>query len=129
MKQPCMLLTGLMVSSYHAMPGITSEKQTRRIRWRVVATCLVLLIVMGSAAVAFAVEARIQYAVAFFEENGLSTRQSEPFGGESRLPGHHYRRFTYEKTVDVLTNHPRWRFNKINPRLRSWLYCGIKTSG
>lgn len=90
-------------SSYHAMPGITSEKQTRRIRWRVVAACLVLLIVMGSTAIAFAVEAKeYNTAVAFFEENGLSA------GGLSRSEVKAVyrdittRRFTYGKTVDVL---------------------------
>lgn len=80
-----------------------SKIRARRVRWGILAACLALIFVTSSAAVAFAAEAKeYSNAVAFFEENGLST------GGLTRAEIKDvYRdittqKFTYVKTVDVI---------------------------
>ena len=78
-------------------------KQTRRFRWGAIAACLALIAVIGSAAFAFAAEAReYSTAVAYFEENGLTAEglsRSEVKAVYRDITG---KRFSYGKTADVI---------------------------
>jgi hypothetical protein len=98
---------------------------------RVVAACLALFIVIGSTAVALAVEAKeYNAAVAFFESNGLSTDGLSRSDVKAVYRDITTQRFTYGKTADVIRQAiPDWRFNRMNPPLKSWPRCGIETSG
>ena len=82
---------------------ITAEKQTRRIRWNIVAACLALFIIIGSTAGALAVEANEYHAaVAFFESNGLSTDGLSRSDVKAVYRDITARRFTYGKTAEVI---------------------------
>ena len=91
------------VHDEHASHEIKAEKQTRRIRWNIVAACLALFIVIGSTAVALAVEAKeYNAAVAFFESNGLSTDGLSRSDVKAVYRDITTQRFTYGKTADVI---------------------------
>jgi hypothetical protein len=91
------------VHDEHASHKITAEKQTRRIRWNIVAACLALFIVIGSTAVALAVEVKeYNAAVAFFESNGLSTDGLSRSDVKAVYRDITTQRFTYGKTAEVI---------------------------
>jgi len=91
------------VHDEYASYEITAEKQTRRIRWNIVAACLALFIVIGSTAVALAVEAKeYNAAVTFFESNGLSTDGLSRSDVKAVYRDITTKRFTYGKTAEVI---------------------------
>ena len=80
-----------------------AARQTRRFGWRAVAACVVLLAVIGSAAFAFAAEAReYNAAVAFFRENGLSAEGLSRAEVKAVYRDITQNSFTYGKTAEVL---------------------------
>lgn len=91
------------VHDEHASHEISAKKQTRRIRWNIVAACLALFIVIGLTAIALAVEAKeYNAAVAFFESNGLSTDGLSRSDVKAVYRDITTQRFTYGKTADVI---------------------------
>ena len=91
------------VHDEHTSHEITAEKQTRRIRWNIVAAYLALFIVIGSTAAALAVEAKEYHAaVAFFESNGLSTDGLSRSEVKAVYRDIATQRFTYGKTAEVI---------------------------
>ncbi len=91
------------VHDKHAAYEITTEKQAHRIRWNIVAACLALFIVIGSTAVALAVEAKEYHtAVAFFESNGLSTDGLSRSEVKAVYRDIMTQRFSYGKTAGVI---------------------------
>jgi hypothetical protein len=91
------------VHDAHASHEISAKKRTRRIRWNIVAACLALFIVIGSTAVALAVEAKEYHAAAtFFESNGLSTDGLSRSDVKAVYRDIATRHFTYGKTAEVI---------------------------
>lgn len=91
--------------------------QPRRIRWGVLAACLVMFIVLGSAVTAFAVEAKeYKNAVTFFEENGLSTEGLSRSEIKAVYRDITTKSFTNEKTAEVLQQAvPGWEIEQDEP--------------
>ena len=78
-------------------------RRARRVRWGVLAACLALIILTSSAAVAFAAEAKeYNAAVAFFEENGLSSNGLTRAEIKEVYRDITMQNFTYGKTADVI---------------------------
>ena len=94
-----------------------TEKRSRRLRWGALAACLALIVIIGSTGFAVAAETKeYNNAVAFFEENGLST------GGLSRSEVKAvYRditqkKFSYGKTAEVIRKAvPGWEIQQHEP--------------
>ncbi len=74
-----------------------------RFRWEVLAACLVLFAVVGSTAMAIAAEAE-EYgnALAFFEENGLSTEGLSRSEVKAVYRDITENKFSYDKTAEVI---------------------------
>lgn len=91
--------------------------QPRRIRWGVLAACLVMFIVLGSTVTAFAVEAKeYKNAVTFFEENGLSTEGLSRSEIKAVYRDITTKSFTYGKTAEVLQLAvPGWEIEQNEP--------------
>ena len=96
-------------------PSVT--KRPRRFRWAAAAACLTLIAVIGSAAVAFAAEAReYRSAVAFFQENGLSTEGLSRTEVKAVFRDITRKSFTFSKTADVLQRAvPGWEIAQEEP--------------
>ena len=94
-----------------------SISQPHRIRWGVLAACLAVFIVLGSTATAFAVEAKeYKTAVAFFEENGLSTEGLTRSEIKAVYRDITTKSFTNEKTAEVLQQAvPGWEIEQDEP--------------
>ncbi len=97
-------------------PKKTTKRRTR-VRWGIAAACLVLLVALGSAAAAFAVEAgEYRTAVSFFEENGLSTEGLSRSEIKEVYRDITEKRFTYGKTAEVLMQAvPGWEIEQEGP--------------
>lgn len=94
-----------------------ATKRSPRFRWGIAAACLVLLVALGSAAAAFAVEAEeYRTAVSFFEENGLSTEGLSRSEIKEVYRDITEKRFTYGKTAEVLMQAvPGWEIEQEGP--------------
>ncbi len=94
-----------------------SISQPHRIRWGVLAACLAVFIVLGSTATAFAVEAKeYKTAVAYFEENGLSTEGLTRSEIKAVYRDITTKSFTNEKTAKVLQQAvPGWEIEQDEP--------------
>jgi hypothetical protein len=80
-----------------------SEKPPRRLRWGAIAACLALIVMIGSTAFAVAAEAaEYNNAVAFFEENGLSTVGLSRSEVKNVYRDITQKKFSYDKTAEVL---------------------------
>ena len=92
-------------------------QQAHRFAWRAVAACAVLIAVIGSAVFAFAVEAKnYNAAVAFFEENGLSTEGLSRAEVKAVYRDITKKKFSYEKTADVIRQAvPGWEIQQAEP--------------
>ena len=92
--------------------------RARKIRWAVLAACLVTFIVLGSAAAAFAVEAKeYRTAATFFEENGLSTEGLTRSEIKAVYRDITTKSFTNEKTAEVLHHAvPGWEIEQEEPK-------------
>ena len=93
------------------------KKRARRFKWHLAAACIALLVVIGSAAFAFAIEAQeYNTAVAFFEENGLSTEGLSRAEVKAVYRDIVEKRFSYGKTVEVLRQAvPGWEIQQDEP--------------
>ena len=95
-----------------------TNHQPRRIKWAtVIAACLAVVLVIGSATVAFAAEAReYKKAVAFFEENDLSTEGLSRSEIKAVYRDITTNSFTYGKTAEVLQKAvPGWEIEQGEP--------------
>ena len=92
-------------------------QQAHRFAWRAVAACAVLIAVIGSSVFAFAVEAKnYNAAVAFFEENGLSTEGLSRAEVKAVYRDITKKKFSYEKTADVIRQAvPGWEIQQAEP--------------
>ena len=80
-----------------------SEKPFRRLRWGAIAACFALIVMIGSTAFAVAAEAKeYNNAVAFFEENGLSTEGLSRSEVKNVYRDITQKNFSYDKTAEVL---------------------------
>ena len=90
--------TGVEETNVHTVPVKRS-----RLRWGVLAACLVLAAMIGVSATAFVAEAKeYNAAVAFFEENGLSLEGLSRAEVKAVYRDITEQRFTYEKTAEVI---------------------------
>ena len=94
-----------------------SSKQPRWVRWGVLAACLVIFIVIGSTATAFAFEIKeFNTAVAFFEKNGLSTEGLSRSEIKEVYRDITTKSFTFGKTAEVLQQAVRgWEIEQDEP--------------
>lgn len=95
-----------------------TNHQPRRIKWAaVIAACLAVVLVIGSATIAFAAEAReYKKAVAFFEDYGLSTEGLSRSEIKAVYRDITTNSFTYGKTAEVLQKAvPGWEIDQDEP--------------
>ena len=92
-------------------------KQNRRFVRRAAAACAALVAVIGSAAFAFAVEAKnYNTAAGFFEEYGLSTEGLTRAEVKAVYRDITQKKFSYEKTADVIRQAvPGWEIEQAEP--------------
>ena len=96
--------TSFAAASEKSIPDAAiSKMRARRVRWSVLAACLALMIIISSAAVAVAAEAReYKAAVTFFEENGLSSSGLTRAEIKEVYRDITTQNFTYGKTAEVM---------------------------
>lgn len=94
-----------------------SSRRPSRARWGVLAACLALIIVLGSGAAAFVAEAKeYNNAVAFFEENGLSTEGLSRAEVKAVYRDITEKKFSYGKTAEVMMHAvPGWEIWQREP--------------
>ena len=95
----------------------SSEARPRRFRWGVAAVCVALIVVIGSAAFAFAAEIKeYNTAIAFFEKNGLSAEGLSRSDVKEVYRDIITKSFTYDKTADVIRQTvPGWEIQQNEP--------------
>ena len=100
-------------------PGSFSgyKKRTPRFQRHLAAACIALLVVIGFAVFAFAIEAQeYNTAVAFFEENGLSTEGLSRAEVKAVYRDISEKKFSYGKTAEVLRQAvPGWEISQVEP--------------
>ena len=99
-----------------AVPEKT-ERQPRRIKWAAVAACLAVVLLIGSVTYAVAAEAKeYKMALAFFEENGLSTEGLSRSEIKEVYRDIKTNSFSCEKTAEVLQQTvPGWEIAQDEP--------------
>ena len=97
--------------------GMQTAKKRFRVRWGVLAACLAALAVIASGVAAFAIEAKeYETAVAFFEDNGLSTEGLTRSEIKAVYRDITTKSFTNEKTAEVLQQAvPGWEIEQDEP--------------
>jgi len=102
---------------HSSMPAKRIEKPSHRIRWGALAACLALVVIIGSTAFAFAAEAaEYKNAVAFFEENGLSTEGLSRSEVKAVYRDITQKMFSYGKTAEVIQQAvPGWEIHQHEP--------------
>lgn len=102
---------------HSATPTKRIEKPSHRIRWGALAACLALVVIIGSTAFAFAAEAaEYKNAVAFFEENGLSTEGLSRSEVKAVYRDITQKTFSYGKTAEVIQQAiPGWEIQQHEP--------------
>ena len=102
---------------HSSMPAKRIEKPSHRIRWGALAACLALVVIIGSTAFAFAAEAaEYKNAVAFFEENGLSTEGLSRSEVKAVYRDITQKKFSYDKTAEVIRKAvPGWEIQQHEP--------------
>ena len=95
----------------------TGVSRPRRVRWKAAAVCAALAAVLGSAAFAYAAEAReYRSAVTFFEENGLSMQGLSRSEVKAVYRDITENRFSYGRTADVIRKAaPGWEIEQAAP--------------
>ena len=102
---------------HSATPAKRIEKPSHRIRWGALAACLALVVIIGSTAFAFVAEAaEYKNAVAFFEENGLSTEGLSRSEVKAVYRDITQKTFSYGKTAEVIQQAiPGWEIQQHEP--------------
>ena len=97
-----------------SMPAKRIEKTSHRIRWGALAACLALIVIIGSTGFAIAAEAKeYNNAVAFFEENGLSTEGLSRSEVKAVYRDITQKTFSYGKTAEVIQQAvPGWEIHQ-----------------
>ena len=100
-----------------SMPAKRIEKISHRIRWGALAACLALIVIIGSTGFAIAAEAKeYNNAVAFFEENGLSTEGLSRSEVKAVYRDITQKTFSYGKTAEVIQQAvPGWEIHQHEP--------------
>ena len=82
---------------------VPQVKKNYRMKWGLIAACIAVILVIGSAATVFAVEAK-EYndAVAFFEDNGLSAEGLSRAEVKAVYRDITTKSFKFEKTADII---------------------------
>ena len=100
-----------------SMPAKRIEKTSHRIRWGALAACLALIVIIGSTGFAIAAETKeYNNAVAFFEENGLSTEGLSRSEVKAVYRDITQKTFSYGKTAEVIQQAvPGWEIHQHEP--------------
>lgn len=98
-------------------PTIPQQTRIHRPRWGLIAACLAIIMVVGSVTFAVAAEAKeYNNAVAFFEENGLSTEGLSRSEVKAVYRDITQKKFSYGKTAEVIQQAvPGWDIQQHEP--------------